>query len=201
MSDAIFIQSKEKVINCIKKYLNIDVIKVPVFYLNNIDFYKCIKHNYKLSSETYQDIKSVKERYKLLCEIIPGLYKWKDEKVYIKNEAKFDFSLLLAELLHSQSITKGKIQIRKWFSEGLIHYLEKILCDLCNLDYVESGHCDYFIIWEKIHYKYSLEVLITIIFAEDIKISIGIMKNIFHYEKDNILELSLSKILTLLENI
>jgi len=201
MSDATFTKSKEKVINCIKNNLNIDVSEVPISYMDNIDFYKVIKQNYKLSSETYQNIELVKERYKLLCEIIPGLYKWKDEKVYIKNEAKFDFSLLLAELLHSKSITKRNTQIRKWFSEGLIHYLEKILCELCDIRYIESGHRDYFVIWEKIYNKYSLDVLKTIIFAEDLKISIGIMKHIFHYEKDDILKISLSKILTLLKNI
>lgn len=201
MPDTPFAHFKMKVIKCIKNYLDIDVSDVPVSYVDTISFYKCIKENYKLSSETYQDIELVKERYKLLCEIIPGLYKWKDEKVYIKNEAKSDFSLLLAELLHSKSITKGNIQIRKWFSEGLIHFIEKILCELCDINYVESGHRDYFIIWEKIYNKYGLEVLKSIIFAEDIKITIGIMKHIFRYENNDILEIPLSKILLLLEKI
>lgn len=199
MSDALFTQSKKKVINCIREQLNLDVSDVPVLYVNNFKFYKCIKKNYKLSSESYQDIESIKERYKFLCEVIPGLYKWKDEKIYIKNEAKFDFSLLLAELLHSKSITKGKIQIRKWLSEGLIHYLEKILCEMCNINYIESGHSDYFIIWEKIHKKYSLDVLKTIIFAEDIKITIEILKNIFQYEGADILEITFGDILIYLD--
>ena len=186
--------SKKEVINCIKKYLSLDVSDVPVLYVNNFKFYKCIKQNYKLSSESYQDVESIKERYKFLCVSIPGLYKWKDEKIYIKNEAKFDFSLLLAELLHSKSITKGKSQIRKWLSEGLIHYLEKILCENCNINYIESGHSDYFIIWEKIHKKYNIEVLKSILFAEHLLITIELLKQIFRYKKNDILNIPFDEI-------
>ena len=129
------------------------------------------------------------------------MFKWKEEKIYIKIVAKFDYSLLLAELLHSKSITKSKVWIRKWLSEGLIHYLAKILCKMCNINYIESGHSDYYITWEKIHKKYDLEVLKTIIFAEDIKITIGILKNIFKYEKDDILNLTFKEITELLKSV
>ncbi len=199
MTESYYKQSKNRVLTCIREHLNLDVSDTPILYVNNYEFYKCIKDNYKLSSESYQDIEFTKERYKFLCEIIPGLFKWKDEKIYIKNEAKFDFSLLLAEILHSKSITKGKISIRKWLSEGLIHYLEKVLCELCGIDYVESGHSDYFVIWEKIHKKFNLEVLKTIIFAEDIKITISILKHIFRSEDDDILEITFDEIKTLLD--
>ncbi len=189
MSDRFYSQNKDKVIRCIKQNLGLDVSDVPVLYVNNLDFYKCIKNNYRLSSEAYQDLVSVKERYRILCEIIPGMFKWNEEKVFIKIEAKYDFSLLLAELLHSKSVTKGKSTIRKWLSEGLIHYLEKILCELCGIEYIESGHKDYFDIWEKVHKKYNLEVLKTIIFAEDIRITRNLLVTIFKYTGDDILEL------------
>ena len=119
--------------------------------------------------------------------------------MFIKNEAKFDFSLLLAELLHSKSITKGKQTISKWLSEGLIHYLGKVLCELCGINYIDSGHRDYFIIWEKIHKKFNLEVLRTIIFSEDIIITIRILKHIFKYEGENVLELTFDEILKYLD--
>ncbi|MGV9172706.1 MAG: hypothetical protein ACOC35_09065, partial [Promethearchaeia archaeon] len=187
MNDTFFDRSKKRVIECIKKHLDLDVSDIPVMYVTNFEFYKCIKKNYKLRSESYEDIESVKERYRILCEIIPGMFKWKENKVYIKNEVESDFSLLLAELLHSKSITKGNASIRKWLSEGLVHYLEKILCKLCDIEYVESGHSDYFILREKVYDKYGLEVMKTIIFAEDIRITIRLLQHIFGYNDDDIL--------------
>ena len=84
----------------------------------------------------------------------------------------------------------NKKWIRKWISEGLTHYLEKQLCNKCEIKYVESGHRDYFVIWEKIHKKYDLEVLKTMLFAQDIKISTEILKHVFRYEKDDILQMT-----------
>lgn len=201
MSETYYKQSKSRVINCIKQNLDLDVSDISIKHVNNFDFYKCIKQNYDLSSESYQDIESIKERYKLLCLIIPGLFKWKDEKIYIKTDSKYDFSLLLVELLHSKSITKGKNWIKKWLSEGLVHYLGKLLCEICNIEYVESGHSDYFVIWEKIHKEYNFEVLKTIIFAEDIKISVGLLKQIFRYNNDDILLLSFDEIVIILNSL
>lgn len=195
-----FNQYKEKVIECTQHYLDLDVRDVPTFYVDNIQFYKCIKNNYQLSSESYNDMELIKERYKLLCEMIQGLYKWKEKKIYIKKEVKYDFSLLLAELLHSKSITQGKNWIRKWISEGLIHSLAKILCNKCDIMYIESGHSDYFVIWERIHERYNLEVLKTILFSQDLRISIEILKHIFRYEKDDILEITFKKAKTMIKN-
>ena len=189
-SNSSYNQYKEKIINCIQRHLGLNVRDVPVLYVDLVDFYKCIKSNYQLSSEFYDDIEGVKDRYKFLCEVISGLYKWKDKKIYIKNKSKFDLSLLLAELLHSKSFTQDKSWIRKWISEGLTHYLTKILCNECDIKYIESGHRDYFVIWEKIHEKYDLEVLKTILFAQNMKISVQILKHIFRYEKDDILQMT-----------
>jgi len=125
--------------------------------------------------------------------MIQGLYKWSEKQLYIKFTAKLDSSLLLAELLHSKSITQGNNRIRKWISEGLIHYITKILCYKCELQYNESGHSDYFIVWEKIHQSYDLDILTTIAFSQDIKISMVLLKNIFRYKKDDIMEIQFEK--------
>ncbi|MFO8018236.1 MAG: hypothetical protein R6U96_06340, partial [Promethearchaeia archaeon] len=54
---------------------------------------------------------------------------------------------------------------------------------------------DYFILWEKVYDKYGLEVMKTIIFAEDIRITIRLLQHIFGYNDDDILELKFEDIL------
>ncbi len=180
-----------KVYNCIENYVNINVQDVPISYVDNLEFYRCIKDNFPLDPIRYNNIEKVKDLYRLYCEIIPGMYKWRERKIFIKEEKKYDFSLLLAELLHSKSITQGYKTIADWIKEGLPHYLEKILCQLCNITYTESEHKKYFIIWEQVHQKYNdLNVLYAIIFAENINITKSILKAIFNYNKEDILEIT-----------
>lgn len=191
--NSFFKNLKEKVFICIENHLDINVREVPILYVNNFDFYKCIKSNYKFNPEDYVNVEIIKSQYKILCEVISGLYKWKEKSIYIKEEARLNFSLLLAELLHSQSITQGKSYIEEWISEGLPHYLTKIFCKNCSIKYIESGHQEYFPLWEKVHKKHDLIVLKTILFSEDIIITENLLKFIFEYEGKDMLQLSFKK--------
>ena len=147
----------------------------------------------------YHDIEQIKRRYHLYCEIIPGLYKWKDKIIYIKKKERFDLSLLLTELIHAKSITQGKKYIEDQIKEGLPHYLAKLLCVKCSIPYKESAHRIYFQIWERIHKKFNLKVLVKILFTNNIAISIEILKNIFNNEKKDILEIPFEKAMKLLK--
>lgn len=131
----------------------------------------------------------VKRRYQLYCEIIPGFYKWNEKTVYIKNRERYNYSLLLTELLHAKSITQRKKYIEDWVREGLPHYLARLLCYKCNFEYKKTGYQIYFSFWEKIHKKYNLNVLKTILYTNDIKI----LKQILKYDKNDILEISFEK--------
>lgn len=133
--------------------------------------------------------------------MIPGLYKRREKKIYIKKEKKRDFCLLLAELLHSISIMQHHNEIEDWINEGLIHYLTKILCKKCKIQYIQSEHHKYFEIWKKIHQKYGLEVLLTLLKSQDIRITKRLLNYMFNYEKDDILEISFEKSKNLLNNL
>ncbi len=82
--DYFFKEIKEKALTCIERWLDIDVRNVPILYFDNFDFYKIIKNNYTIEKELYDDVERIKERYKLLCESIHGLYKWKEKKLLLK---------------------------------------------------------------------------------------------------------------------
>jgi len=189
---------KSKALNCIKKWLDLDLAEVPILYVDNFEFYKVIKSNYMIEQEYYNNIESLKLRFRYLCEIIQGLYKWKEKSVYIKSNFKTDLSLLIAELLHAKSITQGHHFIKAWIREGLPHYLAKIISQKCNITYNESGYKIYFPIWELLLNKYNINVLKTIFFSDDLKVSIRILKSIFNYNKDDILELSYKRALEIL---
>ena len=192
-SDIYFIKLREKIIKCIDQMLGINARDVQVNYIDTFDFYKKIKSNYELGPEMYSDLENVKERYKFFCEIIPGLYKWKEKTVFIKIEEKYNFGLLLVELLHAKSVTQGHSYIKSWIREGLPHFLAKILSVKCEIHYEEKGYQIYFPLWYKIHKKFDLNILKTILFSENLKISVNILKSIFRYDKNYILELPYKK--------
>ena len=73
----------------IKSFLNIEVSNVPIHYIENLEFYKCIKRNFPLESEKYDNIERVKDVYRYYSKIIPGLYKWNEKAVFIKKEERF----------------------------------------------------------------------------------------------------------------
>ena len=189
---------REKALNCIKKWLDLDLAEVPVLYVKNFEFYKVIKANYMIEQENYNNIESLKLRFRYLCEIIQGLYKWKEKTIYIKKEFKADLSLLIAELLHAKSITQGHHFIKAWIREGLPHYLAKIVCQECNITYNESGYKIYFPLWEFLLNKYNFDALKTIIYTDNLKVSIKILRYMFNYDKDDILELSYKEAMDLI---
>ncbi|GAH14962.1 unnamed protein product [marine sediment metagenome] len=90
---------------------------------------------YFMRGKENNDLDNVKERYKFFCEIIPGLYKWKEKTVFIKIEEKYNFGLLLVELLHAKSVTQGHSYIKSCIREGLPHFLAKILSVKCEIHY------------------------------------------------------------------
>lgn len=198
-SDTPIKEIKEKVLSCIKKCLNIDFRDVPIYYIENFNFYKIIKRNYIIEKELYNDIERVKERYKLLCEIIQGLYKWKEKRVIIKLQEKFNAGLLVVELLHSKSITQGHSYIKSWIREGLAHFLAEIICKKCNIEYSDSGYKHYYPLWQQIYERYGINVLKTILYAENLKISVDILKSGLNYHKEDVLELPFNKALKLLK--
>ncbi|TFG03088.1 MAG: hypothetical protein EU529_16530 [Promethearchaeota archaeon] len=183
----------ETVYNCIENHLKLNLRDVPISYLNEIEFLRCIKSNINLSLDVINDIEVIKEIYIEFCRRIPGLYKWRERTVYIKEREKADMSLLLSELLHAKSITQGYKQIEDWIREGLPHYLAKILCSKCDISYSKSKHQQYFSLWEKLNEKYDLYTLSTIIYARDIRLTKSILKNIMNYPNDDILEISFQK--------
>lgn len=191
--------NSDTVYRCINSILDLNVTDVPIKYVDPFHFYKKIKSNYPLPKPLYEDVGFVKEHYQLICEIIPGIYKWKERSVIIKNEHIGDFSLLLTELLHSKSITQNHKEIQDWLKEGIPHYLAKYLCMKCKIPYSKSEHSEYFQFWEKIHEKYGLDTIKTILYAEDIRISISIMKTILNYSKNDILSLSFEEVVTFLK--
>lgn len=190
---------KERALTCIERWLGIDARNVPILYVENFDFYKIIKNNYTIEKELYDDIERIKERYKLLCEIIQGLYKWKEKKVIIKVQERNNTGLLIAELLHSKSITQGHSQIKAWIREGLAHFLAEIICKKCNIEYFDSSYKYYYPLWQQVYERYGLNVLKTILYSENLKISIDILKSCLNYKNDDILELPFNKALKLLK--
>jgi len=131
--------------------------------------------------------------------MVPGFYKWKEKKIFIKEAFKSDFSLLLVELLHSKSITQGNSYIKPWISEGLPHFLAKVLCNKCNIDYSDSGHQIYFSIWAQLYNLHGITKLRDILYVDDINVSIGKLKQIFRYNYNDILEISFEKAKDLLK--
>lgn len=187
--------SNEKIYNCIQIYLNLDVRGVPIQYLDNFAFYKCIKSNYNLFLSHNDDIDLIKETYAYYCKIIPGLYKWKEETIYIKETERNDQCLLLTELLHSKSITQGHSEIESWLSEGLPHYLSYLLCKEYNIEYKTSAFIIYFPIWKYLHKKYGFNLISRIIYTKDLNLTISILKNILQYYNNDILTLSTESIM------
>ncbi len=183
----------EVVYLCIEKYLKINVRDVSISHLNEIEFLRCIKSNINLSLEFFEDIQTLKEFYIEFCKRIPGLYKWREEKIFIKEKEKADMSLVLSELLHAKSITQGNKEIEDWIREGLPHYLAKMLCMKCGIFYSESRHQQYFSFWEILNEKYGLYTLSTILYAKDIRITRSFLKTILNYPDDNILEITFQK--------
>jgi len=104
----------------------------------------------------------------------------------------------LVELLHSKSITQGRIDIEDWLREGLPHYLSKNLCQTHDIHYKESAHDVYNELWERIHVKYGLRVLRKILYSDDIKITMELLKKIFNYDKNDILEIPYDRVKELL---
>ena len=178
---------KEKIYNCISKFLNLDVKDTPIVYTDFFTFYKCIKTNYHLPLSNNNDLEQIKERYTFYCQNIPGLYKWKEKTIYIKETEKHDQSLLLIELIHSKSITQGHSEIESWISEGLPHYLSFLLCKECEIEYRQSAFSIYFPIWKSIHKKYGFKLISRLIFTKELNLCVSILKNIFQYDKDDIL--------------
>ena len=174
--------------------MNIDVRDVPIIYVGDFEFYKYIKRNFSLEPERYEDVDQVKQRYRLYCELIPGLYKWKEKAVIIKKNRKSDISLLLVELLHSKSITQGKPYIEDWLREGLPHYLSKLICEKQSIPYAPSAHDIYFRMWKEIHERHGIQVLKKILYVDEIRLTLEILKKIFTYDKDDILEISFQNV-------
>lgn len=178
---------KERVIDCICRCLDLVVDAVTINYIDLMRFYQCIKRNYPLEDE---DIYKYREKCAFRTKITPGLYKWEEREIYIKEYAKFDFSTLLVELIHSQSITQGNGYIQKWISEGIPHYLAMILCKHCDIEYIESlFYQDYFKIWRRFHKIYGFDILKRIVFTDNIIETRYILQHTFHYFKDDILEI------------
>ena len=189
----------ENVYGCIELHLKINVRDVPVLYLNEIEFLRCIKSNVNLSLDYIKDIEALKGFYIEFCKRIPGIYKWREKTVYIKAIERGDMSLLLSELLYAKSITQTHKEIKDWIREGLPHYLAKKLCLKCNIPYSESRHQQHFLLWEKINRKYDLYTLSSIIYAKDIRITIKFLKYIMNYQDDDILTIPYQKAKKLLE--
>jgi len=179
--------------NCINYWLEIDVRDVPILYVNDTEYFLCIKKNFTITFDKKRNIDFLIELFRFVCEITPGLYKHDEKKIYIKFKEKNDLCLLLTELLHSKSITQYYKEIDEWIREGLPHYLAKLLCEKCKIQYIESSHSEYFDAWAFIYEKYGLSVLRNILFCSDIRITKGILKSIMNYDKDDILEISFQK--------
>jgi hypothetical protein len=73
--------------------LKIKTDDVPIFYLNSLEYYKCIKSNSTLPNSYFENIEFVKQLYINACEITPGMYKYKEKKIVIKSENNKDFGL------------------------------------------------------------------------------------------------------------
>jgi len=183
-----------KICKCINHYVGIDVKDVPVKYVGILDFYYCIKHNYSLDLEFFTT-DQIKERYAYLCQIVNGLYKWQEKIIYIKQQFKYDFSILLVELLHSKSITQGNNNIQLWIREGLPHFLAKVLCRRCNFVSQSSGYVEYVQFWENIAKRHGFEFLKSILYEgtlQDLKNTLSLLFN--YDEESNILEVPFQKI-------
>ncbi len=185
----------EIVYNCINLHLKINTRNIPLLYVNLHEFYLCLKSNIQVLVNNPQLLRELCLHY---CEIIPGLYKYREKTVFIKNSHKYDLCLLLTELLHAKSIFQHHKSTEDWIKEGLIHLVAKILCEKCNIEYIPSGHSHFFVIWEHIYREHDLNLLRNIIFAEDIRITKSFLKNLFNYHKDNILEISFEEAKNLL---
>ncbi|HUX99977.1 MAG TPA: hypothetical protein VMV49_10525 [Candidatus Deferrimicrobium sp.] len=190
---------KNSIYKCTNQFLKIEVSDVPIEYVNDLEFFRYLKSNSHLSPE-YFEIEDVNLFYRMSCEITPGIYKYREKKVIIKTENKFDSCLLLTELIHSKSITQFYQVTEKWIKEGLPHYIAKVICKKCKFSYRDSTHKEFFPLWEFIHKKHGFDVLITILYPIDIKFTKKTLKLIFNYNKEDILEITFEKAQDLLFN-
>ena len=126
-----------------------------------------------------------------------GLYKWKEKSIFIKKDSKYDFGLLLVELIHSQSITQGNPKIKKWISEGLPHFLAKKFCESCGIYYRESGYRKYISFWKDISKHFDVTLLKSTLFRTTINQAISELNQIFNYQKSDILEIDFKEAIKL----
>lgn len=193
------ISIQNSVYRCINHFLNIATSDVPIEYVTDLEFFRYLKTNSHLSPQ-YFEIEDINLFYRTSCEITPGIYKYRERRVIIKIKNKYDSCLLLAELLHSKSITQFHKDTENWIKEGLPHYLAKIICKKCKFQYKDSTHEQFYPLWEYIHEKYGFNVLKTILFPIDIKFTIRTLQWIFNYHKEDILKIPFEKAQELLYN-
>jgi len=193
----------EKVYQCIEYYLGINVRDVYIEYLNILDFYRCLKSNHNLPIDLYEHTEFVKDLFINFCSSIPGMYKKKERHVIIRDDSRDDYCLLLAELIHSKSITQYHQEIEPWIHEGLPHFLAKVLSEKCQISCknIKSEWEKFFVIWELIYIKnnYNFKILKDIIFTQHIKITKILLKRIFQYGKNDILTLPFEKAIEMID--
>lgn len=188
---------KEIVYRCIETYLNLNVRNVPIDYLNFHDFVFCIKKNFPLLKRVYESPEAIRRLFQDTCDIIKGLYKKRERRIKIKFEYIDDYYTLLSELIHSQSITQYHKEIELWISEGITHYLAKILSEKCNIEYTGTGYERFFVVWKRIHHKHQdsiIDIFKSILFPFDIQITIRLLQEILPYEEDDILTITFEEI-------
>lgn len=191
--------AKILICNCIKKNFNINVDMISVFHLCDEEFLDVIKNN--IEKKIFGEHDNREYQLSVIRHFLqtPGLYKCSENAVFIKENEKDDLSLLLAELIHSKSITRSKKYIEDWIREGIPHYLAKVLCEICKVEYSGSGHEEFFVIWERIHHiKGSIEELLKINFAPYIQMTRARLEILFRYEENiDILTIPFKKAKTL----
>lgn len=195
--------AKNLICNCVKKNLNVNVDMISVFHLCDEEFLKIIKSN--IEKKIFGEYDIIEYQISVIKHFFqtPGLYKCSENAVFIKNNEKDDLSLLLAELIHSKSITRSKRYVEDWIREGIPHYIAKVLCEICEIEYSGSAHEEFFVIWERVHrIKGSIEDLLKINFAPYIKISRARLEILFRYEESvDILTIPFKKAKTLVNSI
>ncbi len=193
---------RENVLKCIHQHLGLDARNVEVAYVDDFEFYKLIKSNHKIDSVHYKNLEDVKERYRLICNATLGFNKWKERRVVIKINQKFNFGLLLVELLHAKSITQRKTFIKPWIREGLTHFIARVLCFKCDIEHEENTlYRLYFPLWERIYDEVGLNKLRQVLFVENIQESIKTLKQVFNYTDDDILEIPYGKAISLMRSL
>jgi len=175
--------AKNLICNCIKKNFNINVDMISVFHLCDEEFLEIIKSN--IEKKVFGEYDNREYQISVTKHFLqtPGLYKCSENAVLIKKNEKDDLSLLLAELIHSKSITRSKRYVEDWVREGIPHYLAKVLCEICGIEYSGSAHEEFFVIWERVHrIKGSIEDLLKINFAPYIQMARARLKILFRFE-------------------